>query len=973
MPPAGAVPEVRAVLPGTPDATATAPTEAIVTVGLSPAAVAVTGPAAGAAGIAGLDRAGPPDASAGPSAAAERSAGASPQAATFAPATAAEAAMGDGATGRAQPDTARPDTEAEAPLSLPSDANMAPVPQAADLPVSAAAPTASASAEVAAGSVRGSDAGATALLPAAGGARVAQGTVARDAGAVRGRGGAREGGAADAASAAAGYSGTPIEDGHGAREQGGSLFAEGEAPSAEAVTFLGLVLPAGHAAFPADAALANPLWAWALGGVLGGEGGPALWQRLGMSPAALASALREAPWAVAGGQLGRTVGRADLMALQTLPGPLAALLGVGVAPEVALAVQLGWEAALLGGPDPVTGRDLPPLWEDWGLEAPGTLAALAGMAGAGRDADALGGAGAERPSGVASLLLGLPTAVGAVPGAVRAAMAALPAAALLGPGGLGGLRLVPVGTEQAGPALSGLAAVRGALGGAVLIGREGGGGLSMPGDAELILGGGLTLASGLAGQSPCVLASWQGGQEAGGNAGSLAALVLEILPAAPSAIAGAEWTLPLGGPLGAQGGWGEARMADGCVVRVGEDAWGCPPGTPAPAGLRTGAPRRAPPRDWLRLCGRRGTDHGPGEAGRPGFDAHAVHGEQRPVAIDLAPVRPVTPCWRLDDTRTLVEIGPAGMQAATLRASALHRALLHGVPSLDMLKPGEGLATWAGSPLWLGLAGIVKPTDLGVALGETVPGRVEVLHLRDGAWHVEHSGGAARAPCRLLYPPDAAESPALLLGVLYGVPGEVRGTDGRRALAGFEAARARTADARAGWDMPARGERDVAQAERMLRERESWAAVARDWGQAVSALEDAPSTASSAGGALADGLVLRDQVVQGRAIAVVWAMQEAPGGMDALAALCGEHGDPTLAEGVAAALVLCAVTGTGGAARGTGTAATPSRDGGPSARHSALWQRGAGVLARVSEGLIEGVSRHDGLALAARLDRLAAS
>jgi hypothetical protein len=692
-------------------------------------------------------------------------------AATFAPAT-ASAGAGEVGVGRVQPDVAQ--AAGDAGTAEPSGAAQAGIGGLAGGPVAQgplSSPADPGAAPIA-GGVMASGAqdveGALLLAPAVpqGAARASgqdragpgAGPVRREPGAGRGRAGPA--GEAGGAAAAAGWGQGPIEDAYGTREQADSLLAEGDAPSDETAAFLGALLPGSGALFTAASVMGNPLWAWAVGEVLGGQDGgsgvPA-WERLGVSPAALAAMLRDTPWLVVGAQVGHPVGQADVMALQTLAGPLPDLLRLGVEPRTALTVQLGWEAALLGGPDPVTADTLPPLWRSWGLEAPESLAALAELAGAGGSV-AVPAHPAERPSAVAALLLGLLPVAQAVPESVRAAVRLSPVAALLGPAGLGGLGRVEGGARSG--AIRAMIAVRGRGGEPVLLTRRGEGGLRTPAGAEpLVLGGSavpgasLTLASGLAGPSPCVLASWHPSRDVA----ALAALLAAALPMAPAAVLAAEWTVPLDGS--AAWGW---IVAEGGVVRAGPAAArsdqvfaGPPPPARVRRMLHLGADRRAP--------------------GRGGFDAHVSHGERRPVAIDLFPARPATQCWRLDDTRSLVTVGSAGPQGASVRAAELYRSLLDGGATLDLLQPGEGMATWEGSPLWLTLAGIGKPASLGVALNEATPARFEVLRLPDGAWHVEHAGGAYAAPRRRLHGADAAESSALLTDVLYGVPEEVVG------------------------------------------------------------------------------------------------------------------------------------------------------------------------------------------------------
>ncbi len=916
-------------------------------------------------------------------------------AATFAPAT-ASAGAGDVGAGRVQPDVAQ--AAGDAGATEPSGAAQAGIGGLAGGPAAQgplSSPAAPGAASVAGGVMAsgGRDAeGALLLAPAVpqGAARASgqdragpgAGPPRREPGAGRGRAGPA--GEAGGPAAAAGWGQGPIEDAYGTREQAGSLLAEGDAPSGQAAAFLGALLPGPGIVFTAASVMGNPLWAWAVGEVLGGQDGgsgvPA-WERLGVSPAALAAMLRDTPWLVVGAQVGHPVGQADVMALQTLAGPLPDLLRLGVDPRIALTVQLGWEAALLGGPDPVTGDTLPPLWRSWGLEAPESLAALAELAGADGSV-AVPAHPAERPSAVAALLLGLLPVAQAVPEPVRAAVRLSPVAALLGPAGLGGLGRVEDGARSGGIGLAGLGgaglggaglggaglggagigaviAVRGRGGEPVLLTRQGEGGLRTPAGAEpLVLGksavpgASLTLATGLAGPSPCVLASWHPSRDVA----ALAALLAAALPMAPAAVLAAEWTVPLDGA--AAWGW---IVAEGGAVRAGPAAAGSDAvfaGPPPPARVRRmlhlGADRRAP--------------------GRGDFDAHVSHGEQRPVAIDLSPARPATQCWRLDDTRSLVAVGSAGPQAASVRAAELYRSLLHGGATLDLLQPGEGMATWEGSPLWLALAGIGKPASLGVALNEATPARVEVLRLPDGTWHVEHAGGAYAAPRRRLHGADAAESSALLTDVLYGVPEEVVGEPARRSFAGFAKARAHTIAVRA--LSPERRAPGGDPLRDVWRAREAWAAVARDWARIAAALDGVAAAPGSGKGVAQGERSLIDRTGRAGPPAGTRADWDAPDSLDAPATLSSILAAGAPADALATIVALRALAeadATRHLDRVGSDAARPERqkrDQALADAGSALWCHGEAVLSRVSGGAIGEVSRADGLALAVRLGRL---
>jgi hypothetical protein len=166
---------------------------------------------------------------------------------------------------------------------------------------------------------------------------------------------------------------------------------------------------------------------------------------------------------------------------------------------------------------------------------------------------------------------------------------------------------------------------------------------------------------------------------------------------------------------------------------------------------------------------------------------HVVaYDEGRQVPIDLAPLSAEVPAWRLDDTRALVTVGPAGAQPASMRAAQLYRSLLDHGAGLEAVQPGEGFSTWEGSPLWLSLAAIRKPAALGV-LAVSAPGRVEVMRTEHGLWLVEHAGGPWRAPRALRHDPGAGDDEALLLDILYGLTADAADTP---ALGRFEAARA---------------------------------------------------------------------------------------------------------------------------------------------------------------------------------------
>jgi len=146
-----------------------------------------------------------------------------------------------------------------------------------------------------------------------------------------------------------------------------------------------------------------------------------------------------------------------------------------------------------------------------------------------------------------------------------------------------------------------------------------------------------------------------------------------------------------------------------------------------------------------------------------------AYAEHRPVLLDVAPVEPQAPSWRLDDTQTLVSIGPGGLASARERAVALYSALMDQGEGLAAVRPGEGFVTWDGSPLWLSLAGIAKPGQFGVLPNVAVPGRVQVLRTVAGEWLVEHAGRPSLPSRPLRHEAASVDDDSLLSDVLYGV------------------------------------------------------------------------------------------------------------------------------------------------------------------------------------------------------------
>jgi len=156
--------------------------------------------------------------------------------------------------------------------------------------------------------------------------------------------------------------------------------------------------------------------------------------------------------------------------------------------------------------------------------------------------------------------------------------------------------------------------------------------------------------------------------------------------------------------------------------------------------------------------------------GAAGDSQVVSYAERRVVPTDVAPVSAQVVAWRLDDTQALAPVGRSNPAMAAARAAELYRALMDDGTGLAAIEPGEGFITWAGSPLWLSMAGIGKPAALGV-LPAATPGRVQVIRTERGEWLVEHAGGLRPAPRALRHDANAGNHEALLLDVLYGVAG----------------------------------------------------------------------------------------------------------------------------------------------------------------------------------------------------------
>jgi hypothetical protein len=199
--------------------------------------------------------------------------------------------------------------------------------------------------------------------------------------------------------------------------------------------------------------------------------------------------------------------------------------------------------------------------------------------------------------------------------------------------------------------------------------------------------------------------------------------------------------------------------------------------------------------------------------------------DNRPVPLDIFPARQEVACWRLDDTTALVSVED-DQAAAARRAATLHAELMAAGQPLAALHPGEGFATWQGSPLWLRLAGIAKPASLGVLLAESSPARVEVVRTAAQSWRTRldrgDQGGHATAH-------DTAHhnDPGLCNALLYGTiatagspldaaaarASAMAATACRAALAGAPAAQPRAWRSAEAWCALARSLHDVTPAD----------------------------------------------------------------------------------------------------------------------------------------------------------------
>ena len=218
------------------------------------------------------------------------------------------------------------------------------------------------------------------------------------------------------------------------------------------------------------------------------------------------------------------------------------------------------------------------------------------------------------------------------------------------------------------------------------------------------------------------------------------------------------------------------------------------------------------------------------------------YAERRQMPVDIAPVSTEVVAWRLDDTQALAPVGPSNPATAAARAADLYRALMDDGTGLAAIEPGAGFITWAGSPLWLSLAGIGKPAALGV-LPVAMPGRIQVIRTERGEWLVEHAGGIRPAPRALCHEASAGDHEALLLDVLYGVAGT---TPESAALHRFE------------WALDAMRFARGAPQPMAWRAQEAWGMVARCCAAAAQpglGLADSDRALEAALGALVDGPV----------------------------------------------------------------------------------------------------------------------
>jgi hypothetical protein len=213
--------------------------------------------------------------------------------------------------------------------------------------------------------------------------------------------------------------------------------------------------------------------------------------------------------------------------------------------------------------------------------------------------------------------------------------------------------------------------------------------------------------------------------------------------------------------------------------------------------------------------------HNPALGGDAGDAQLASYQETRQVGFDLSPASVEAACWRMDDTSVQVLGGPGG----EVRAAQLYGALMAG-GRLDLLRPGERIRTWEGSPFWLHLAGIAKPQALGVLPSSAAPARIEVAR-HEAGWTATHAGGGWPALRRTALPRGAEDTDTLLHTVLWGAgleePAHLFAAVARRRL---DAARFQCAS---GSSEPA-----------ALRRAEAWAVAARGWALALARADGAP-------------------------------------------------------------------------------------------------------------------------------------
>ncbi len=580
-------------------------------------------------------------------------------------------------------------------------------------------------------------------------------------------------------------------------------------------------------------------------------------------------------------------------------------------------------------------------WQAWGLADAAMLAALAA---------ALTG---DSPSA--------PTTAVAAPGTAAAdAPTGLQRVSANGVIPAGAVGLVAVATET-GPLLVAM--------------TQHGADTTKAGPAQFAFGGGvaLALAAGSAELPAHAAFTWEGAgagaiRELAGHAMQEAAFALlqTLAQAGTREVAGLAVQLTLGGAGEASGA---VRLADGTLLPFGGPAPAAPYSAAAPGR------RAAPEAERSTLYLGAGNPAGADDWRAAVLGPYVGHAARRHVKLDLGEAV-ATPLWRLDDTHGFAALGTGDVRTATRRAKTVLQRLGAGPGRLDQLAADEGFATFDGSPLSLALSAVNKPAALGIALNETDPPRVEVLRTPGGDWVVARTGGAyAQAP-RLRYGALAIDEATLNLHALFGLPPGAderppRGRLGEHAAKSFMNARAKMEQA--AW-LP---DRNTAG-----RLRESWAAVARDWAATLQRLAGgnglldrlAPRIAAPA---MADLLI--DQATRSGSLAAWHVAQrgqvDVPGLMAALAADPARLAALGDALAPAAALELCtswhALPDALRPAGAAGPAAFVASGADRVTAAQSLLAWGEAVLTRLGTGEIGTIGRDAGLAIAARLDRLA--